>query len=348
MTVSPERDLVELPFVDQLVSMGWRHTTGNVHDPTATGRASFRDVLIRDDLARALERLNLRDGVPWLDRPRIDRAISALDQPAAGGLIQANQAATRLLIEGVVVDGLPDWDHGRDRTLSYVDWDHPERNTFRVVDQLRVDEPGTGGRRYIVPDLVLFVNGIPLVVVECKSPGSVEPIARAIEDLQAYANQRDWIAGDEGNEQLFHTNQIVVATCYDEARLATFTARASHFMEWKDTAPAPKAEVAKALGKGTLSSQELLVAGALRPAHLLDIVRHFTLFRVVGGRTVKDVCRYPQFRAVQRAIVPCPTVPASASPARPSSWATRSTRTRSSANSSIATGSGSPMRTARR
>ena len=152
-----------------------------------------------------------------------------------------------------------------------------------------MDEPGGQAKKFIVPDLVLFVNGIPLVVVECKSPGVPEPIEEAIDQLQRYANQRHWLDGNEGNEQLFHYNQFVVATSFDEARVGTFTAQAVHYLEWKDTSPVPMAEVAAdARARSQLSSQEKLVAGMLRPAHLLDIVRHFTLFAEIGGKTDQD------------------------------------------------------------
>ncbi len=142
-------------------------------------------------------------------------------------------------------------------------------------------------------------------MIECKSPTVAEPIASAIDQLRRYSNARRAAAEveeDEGNEQLFHTNQFLVATSYDEARVGTIGAGARHYLEWKDTAPVPAEEVARELGKETLSSQNRLVAGMLRPAHLLDIVRHFTLYQTVSGKTVKIVCRYQQFRAVHRAV----------------------------------------------
>lgn len=294
---------VEHPFVDQLVGMGWKHTTGNPHTPSATGRRSFRDVLLEDDLRKALRRINPGpDGEPWLDDARISTAVSALKRLGAVDLLEANHAATERLWNGIEVPGLEGWIGGRDRTIHYIDWDTPRNNTFRVVDQFRVDEPGSGGRRYIQADLVLFVNGIPLVVVECKSPTIREPVAEAIEQLHRYANRRHWVDAQEGNERLFHTNQILVATSFDEARAATLSARDVDFMAWKDTSPVPTGEVAAALGKEKLSSQETLVAGMLHPEHLLDLVRHFTVFAEKGGKRVKLMARYQQFRAVHKAL----------------------------------------------
>jgi len=303
MSTGPEFTYVEQPFIDQLVGMGWKFTTGNLDFPTASGRSSFREVLLHDDLKQALRRINRNEeGNEWLDEGRIATAVSAIERLAPPKLMEANQAAMELLLKGTTVEGVPGWDQGRNQTVHYIDWDHPGNNTFRVVNQFRVDEPGGQAKRFIVPDLVLFVNGIPLAVVECKSPGVQEPIEEALDQLQRYSNQRSWVADDEGNERLFHTNQLLIATCYDEARVSTIGAQAVHYLEWKDTSPVPMAEVAAALGKDNLSSQEKLIAGMLRPAHLLDLVRHFTLFMQADSRTIKIVARYQQFRAVGKAV----------------------------------------------
>ena len=308
--IGPEYETVEKPFIDQLVGMQdpegrylWKYTSGNVDVPSATGRQSFRELLLSSDLQQALRRINLdQTGNEWLDEGRISQAANALQRLQATKLMEANKEATKLLLKGTVVDGVEGWDQGRGRTVHFIDWDRPENNTFRVINQFRVACPPGQAKKHIDLDLVLFVNGIPLVVVECKNPGSPEPVEQAIDQLQRYANQRTWLGGNEGNERLFHTNQFVIATSFDEARVATFSSQAVHYQEWKDTSPTPMAEVAKALGKDTLSSQQKLIAGMLQPAHLLDIIRHFTLYMAAGGKTAKVICRYQQFRAVQLAI----------------------------------------------
>jgi len=302
MSSGPEFTIVEQPFIDQLVKMGWKHTTGNIDHPSVTDREEFREVLLKSDLRKALVRINRNEaGETWLDDGRVNQAITALERLGTAKPMEANQAATALLLLGTVVDGVEGWDQGRGRTVQYIDWETPENNTFRVINQFRVDEPGGQAKKFIIPDLVLFINGIPVVVVEAKSPTVNEPIPEAINQLQRYANQRSWVEDNEGNERLFHYNQFVVATSFDEARVSTFSAMAVHYLEWKDTSPIPMAEVAQALGKTKLSSQEKLVAGMLTPSHLLDIIRHFTLFATFGGKRVKLVARYQQFRAVQLA-----------------------------------------------
>ncbi len=305
MNIGPEYTDVEVPFVGQLVRLGWKHIAGNVDNPTVTGRPSFRDVLLKSDLRKALERINQRKGKPWLDDERISQAISALERIATPNLIEANQEATKLLLEGTTVDGLPDWENGRSQTIHYIDWNHPENNTFTAINQFRIDCPAGYAKKYIELDIVLFVNGIPVVVVECKAITSAEPIETAVDQLRRYSNQRkeDGASTDnEGNERLFYTNQFLIATHFDDARVGTIGSDVQHYIAWKDTAPVSLSDVQGELKKTQLSVQERLIAGMLRKPHLLDIIRHFTLYQQVEGRTVKVVCRYQQFRAVHASI----------------------------------------------
>ena len=302
-----ELDEVERPLAEQLLGLGWRFLQGDLDKPAATGRASFAEVIQTGILRRQLHTLNLHDGQPWLDDERLTQAVSALTRLPGHRLMEANKAATALLVGGLTVEGLPGWDGGRGQTIHYIDWDHPERNDFCVVNQYRVNcPPGFNrGKAFIVPDLVLLVNGIPLVVIECKSPSVPEPLAEAVDQLRRYSNQRKAageVADNEGNEALFHTNQLLVATSFDEARVGTVGAGFRHYAAWKTTAPDTEEAVAACLGKARLSEQERLVAGMLTPANLLDLVRHYTLFMDVDGATVKTVCRHQQFRAVTRAI----------------------------------------------
>ena len=106
------------------------------------------------------------------------------------------------------MDGVEGRDGGRGQTVHYIDWEHPERNDFLAVNQFRVDEPGGQAHKYVVPDIVLFVNGIPLVVIECKSPYVTDPGVEAIDQLQRYANQRSHVHDNEGNERLFHYQPV--------------------------------------------------------------------------------------------------------------------------------------------
>ena len=305
MSFGPEWELVERPLLEQLALLGWgtlvwseRQLTDNV------ARSSDRDVLLEQRLSAALRRINLDPNrEPWLDDARIKEAVAELGlMPAGSRLLEANRRATRLLLRGVAVSGAEGWDGGRDRTINYVDWEDWSANDFLAVSQFPVATPGCAPS--IRPDVTLFVNGIPLVVIEAKPPGSESGIVDAIDQLRCYANQRGTKI-PEGAEQLFWTNQFTVATTGERAEAATFTALPEHYMAWKDPFPSIHEEVAESLGKPveSVTQQELLTVGMLSPDRLLDIVRHFTLFMEVGaGRAAKIVGRYQQYRGVHKAI----------------------------------------------
>jgi len=345
-----EYDLVERPFCEQLRKMGWSWMEGDVDVPELTERASFKDVLLKGRLAAALQRINLRDGNPWLDDSRIAKAISDLEQAAGHRLMEVNQSATELLLKGTVVEGLPDWDNGRPQPVRYIDFDDPDSD-FLVINQFKVEL--TSGRGHIIPDAVLFVNGIPLVVAEFKSPGILNPLHEAINQLLRYSNQRRDLfptvyTENEGVARLFHTNQLLIASNFFEARVSTIGAPPEAYLEWSDTSPVSLTTVAEELGllsggkelktaagefreigpeqtdrvgtaiffrkpkqrpealrkgKGlALHSQQVLVAGMLRPMQLLDLIHNFTAFQQVDGKTRKIVARYQQFRAIHKAI----------------------------------------------
>lgn len=348
-----EYEVVEKPFCEHLRQMGWDWIEGDPDLPETTERTSSREVLLKERLAAALQRINLRNGKPWLDEARIAKAIRELEQAAGHRLTEVNQSSTQLLLKGTVADGLPEWDHGRPQHIRYIDWDqpNPEHNDFLVINQFKVEL--TSGRGHVIPDAVCFVNGIPLVVAEFKSPGIENPLSEAVNQLLRYSNQRREVwptlyQDNEGVERLFHTNQLLIASDFFEARASTVGAPPEAYLEWADTSPVPMTMVAEELGvirptaevkeaaaalaavgpeeagrAGTplffrerqkrpeplrsgagagLSSQQVLVAGMLRPAHLLDLVRNFTTFQQEDGKTRKVVARYQQFRAVHKAV----------------------------------------------
>ena len=350
MKIEWEYELVEKPFCQQLKGMGWDWIEGDPDLPESTERTSSREVLLKGRLTDALRRLNLREGKPWLDEGRITRAIRNLEQAAGYRLMEVNQSATEVLLKGTVVDGLPGWDNGRPQPVKFIDFENWANNDFLVINQFKVEL--TSGRGHVIPDAVLFVNGIPLVVAEFKSPGIENPIHEAINQLLRYSNQRKELfptlyADNEGVERLFHTNQLLIASDFFVARAATVGAPPEAYLEWTDTSPVPMTAVAEELGLiprhvdeseaaaelaavgpeeseqvgtplffrtpqqrpaalrdkvSSLHSQQILVAGMLRPAHLLDLMRNFTVFQQVDGKTRKVVARYQQFRAIQKAV----------------------------------------------
>lgn len=180
-----EKTYVEIPFIEQLKGMGWGHIEGDIDVPYLTERESFREVLLKDRLRKALKKINLNDrGNPWLDEDRINQIVSVLERISAPKLIEANKTAFDLIVGGFSVSGGLNADSNREKTARIIDFEHPEQNDFLAINQFRVDVPG--GKTFIAPDIVLFVNGIPLVVVECKSPKITNPMEEGINQLLRY------------------------------------------------------------------------------------------------------------------------------------------------------------------
>lgn len=317
LDTDPEREnpnewtIVERPLLLQLAAMGWEYLQGDIDYSRKTQRENFRDVLLHDTLCQAIRTINAAEN---LDEVTIDRAIRELSRTDKSDGLARNQELTEKLIKGVSVLRASGGDtpHSRNVTVKFIDFapDGLQNNSFLAVNQFRVDCLGRVG--FKIPDVILFVNGIPLVVIECKNPGLAEtddggfwkPLEEGINQLRLYSNQRRDVELEEGVEHLFHWNQLMVSTCYYAARVATFGAAYRHYVEWKDTAPFSENEVLAEIGRGggKLRSQEKLVAGMLRPAHLLDILRNFILFASDSGTLIKLCPRYQQFRAVQKAI----------------------------------------------
>src|SRR5690606_19814626 len=157
--------------------------------------------------------------------------------------------------------------------VQLIDFQHPERNQFHAINQFRVDTP-QGALSCIIPDVVLFVNGIPLVVIECKQPDSVQsnPMFEAFDQLMRYCDQREdsLTAGHrEGERRLFFTNQLLVRTSGEEADFGSITStREEFFFPWRDIYPEKYKQYTPPLGKER--EQEVLVQGMLNPEILLD------------------------------------------------------------------------------
>ncbi|GAA1775143.1 type I restriction endonuclease subunit R [Actinomadura chokoriensis] len=305
-----EYQLVERPLFEQLKGMGWEHLQGAPPEsvtplnPFDSGRAGFDEVFLEDRLRDALYRINLGpDGQPWLDYDRIDQAVNELKRiPASGNLIEANQTATKLLLEGTVVDGVVGWEGGKSRPIHYIDWQNPENNLFTVVNQFRVDVPGNDGHP-IIPDVVLFVNGIPLVVLEAKKP-QTSSLINAVGQLLRYSEQTK---GEVrlGNQRLFHTVQLTAVSSGEDAKLGTITSRYEHYVPWRDPYPMTREDLGDRFDKpaDAVSRQEILAAVLFDKARLLDIVHNYVTFMVTDdGKTIKAAPRYQQFRAVDRAV----------------------------------------------
>lgn len=290
-----ERHHVELPFLQQLEDLGWQilDLTDGSQAPSATGRDSFTEVVLPRVLRRQLQVIN-----PWLADDQIDDVIKQLTASFPGNsLLENNQHLLHLLLENTSV--AENRQTGETSpTVRFVDFQHPDNNDFTAVCQFKLRILGT--EHHIIPDIVLFLNGLPVVVVECKSPKVNDALPEAIDQMLRYSEQRS--ARGEGSAPLFYYNQFVVVTCRQQAKFGTITTHSEkYFYRWAD--PYPRSVDELDHGASSPNDQQRLVAGMLDKNNLLDLIGTFTLFSVNDrGHAVKIVGRYQQFRAVKLAV----------------------------------------------
>ena len=283
-----ELHLAENPAVELLESLGYTYVSP---ESLEGERASFRETILINRLAAAVERLN-----PWLSATNVAAAVKAVTQVPAAGLAEANRKIYTSLTYGIALE--QDRGDGRkSHTVRFLDFDHPERNQWIVTRQYRV----LGSKKHVIPDVVVFVNGLPLVVVECKSPTIGDAWkAEAVKQLRRY-QEADTTWKDQGAPRLFEAAQILVGTCGERAVYGTVGTPARFFLEWKEPYPRSVKQLGERLGRKP-TPQDILLYGLLEPGNLLDIVRNFVVFEVDGGRTVRKLTRYKQFIAVNEAL----------------------------------------------
>jgi type I restriction enzyme R subunit len=288
---SDELDKVELPALEQLQLLGWSYVEGaklSPSDPSKESdeRSSLKDVVLEKRLTESLKRIN-----PWINDENLRKVVRDLTKTLYPNLIEANQGIWTQINQCISV--MQDLGKGnKGQTVHIIDFEHPENNEFLCTNQFKV----SGVNQNIIPDILCFVNGLPLAVIECKSPYITNPMEAGIDQLLRYANRRT-PENDEGAEKLFHYNSMMVSTHRDKARVGTITSRMEHYLEWKDPYPLTVEQV----GAGE-ASQDVLLAGLFSKANFLDVLQNFTVFEPVDGRIIKKIPRYQQFRAVHKTI----------------------------------------------
>jgi len=302
-----EYAFVEKPFLDQLAALGWTcidQGQGIPQDPAASFRSSFRETALKDVFTEYVRKINrTEDGREWLtDKQLEDLFHQVLNRPASASLVETNEEVLKLLFKAQV--DLNELTGEVDPVVRLIDFDNPLGNDFRAINQFRIDTPG-GVKSCIIPDIVLFVNGLPLVVVECKDSNifTSNPIYEAYTQIRRYSDQREETRAEglrEGEPALFFTNQLVIATCGDEAKFGSITATEGYYFAWKDISPEKYKTYTPPLENER--EQEVLIQGMLPPETLLDIVRSCIVFMDVGETRVKAVCRYQQYRAVYKIV----------------------------------------------
>jgi len=298
---------VERPFLQQLAELGWTvidQGTGVPQDAAPSLRGNFRQWLLPEVFDSSVRAMNRTDDGPhagktWLTDRQLEELRSQLLRHPNRTLLEANEAVQSMLFKAQA--DVNELTGEADPVVRLIDFHHPANNHFHAINQFRIDTPGCV-KAFIIPDIVLFVNGIPLVVVECKkgSETCANPMQEAFVQLQRYMRRRKETENSglkEGEPRLFYSSLMLVRSCGLEADYGTITSGEEHFYAWKTLHPADDSALAG------LNAQQQLIAGMLNKANLLQILRTSSVFMDTdGGPRVKVVCRYQQFRAASKIV----------------------------------------------
>ncbi|KAB7732300.1 HsdR family type I site-specific deoxyribonuclease [Rudanella paleaurantiibacter] len=273
-------DQLEQLCLKWFTEAGWtvEHGPDIAPDGPTPLRASYSDVLLRGLLQDALVRLN-----PHLPPSAIEQAIGTLAKPESLDLRQNNRTFHRLLLDGVPVEYRVGDDIKQDHALL-ADFRNPDRNDFRVVNQFSVQGRHNRVRR---PDLVCFLNGLPIAFIELKNPTDENTdIWDAYNQVQTYKKDIP---------ELFAYNEALVVSDGFKARMGSLTANQERFLPWRTI----KDEDDKPLVEWQL---DVLVRGFFAPVRLLEYLRYFILFENNEGQLIKKMAAYHQFHAVREAV----------------------------------------------
>ena len=289
-----EYTLVEKPALDLFDKLGYNYLDGKKL------KKEPQQFFLLEILKRKIQEIN-----PWLDEVGLNKAVREITVVQAASLVEANELLYYKLVN--YTSFKQDLGFGKkSQTVKFIDFDEPEKNEFTVVNQFYVKNNDFT----IIPDLVVFVNGIPLAVLECKSPNLQEPIDEAISQLFGYR---------EKNEQFFYPNQILVALARYRATYASTFSPAKYFLEWKKSYPLNERELADWLGKKgsegqkvpeeqegqekqkgleeqerlesrLLPAQDILLYSLFSKENFLDILRSYIVFETENNGVNKKLC----------------------------------------------------------
>jgi len=270
---------LEKEALEWLRETGYQHRFGPdiAPDRDAPERESYRDVVLASRLQEAVVRLNPQ--IPAAAREEAVQQVLRLDHPVQ---LAANRAFHRLLVNGVPVE-YQQGGETRGDLVRLIDFAHPDGNDWLAVNQFTVQ----GARHNRRPDIVLFINGLPLVVIELKNPADENAdLGKAFDQLQTYKEQ----IGD-----FFRYNEILVISDGTEARMGSLSSSIERFMAWLSI----DGETLDPLGR--FNELETMIRGIFEPARLLDYLRFFILFED-EGQLIKKIAGYHQYFAVRTAI----------------------------------------------
>ena len=280
--MSINEDMVEQVVLSTLGELGYTRLTADEASPdgTSTERDTYHEVILRQRLEAVVQRLN-----PTIPSEAIAEALRTLQRQETPNLVEENRRIHRILVDGIDVEFPAEDGTIKGDKVWLIDFSDPGNNDWVVTNQFTVVE-GKHNRR---PDVVVFLNGLPIAVVELKSASSeAATVEAAFDQIQTYKQQIP---------SLLRTNGVLVVSDGLTARVGSLTADQERFMPWRSVTGEP--------GDFTPSGPhelDALLRGVFDPAHLLSLIRDFTVFADKGDGPFKIVAGYHQFFGAQKAL----------------------------------------------
>ncbi|HEY3332006.1 MAG TPA: type I restriction endonuclease subunit R [Capsulimonadaceae bacterium] len=265
-------------FTESIVeeaALGWLQDVGYSCEVVDSERSAYNEVLLKARLRSALVRLN-----PTLPQDAHDEAFRQIAYPESASTLENNRRFHKMLVEGIAVSFQQDGATKHD-IVKVVDFANVADNEFLAINQFTIFE--RSNRR---PDILLFVNGLPLAIIELKNLADANATVKgAWNQLQKYKSEIP---------TLFAYNEIMVASDGGTALAGTITADWERFQPWKslNDQPSPPG----------MSALEVLIRGMLDPKILLDLIRFFVVYETDGAQVDKKIAAYHQYHAVNKAI----------------------------------------------
>ena len=273
---SPEYIHSELPAIELFEKLGYNYCDASVNDE----REGIREVVLKDRLIASIKKLN-----PWLTENNLQKAFKKITSVVASSLMETNEKIHILLRKKEytvkqVIDGREQY-----KPVAFIDFENIKNNDFLIVNQMKFK----GREKNSIPDIIVFINGMPIAVIECKSPIRLNADDEAISDLLYY---------QKNSEKLFYYNQICVGMYKVGAKYGAIGAKEVHYQVYNSK----ENTKLKAMLNREITKQDILIFNLFKQDRLLDIIRNFIIFEISEGTKIKKLPRHQQIRATNKTI----------------------------------------------
>ncbi|SLM28987.1 HsdR2 (fragment) [Desulfamplus magnetovallimortis] len=260
-TLNPEYLQSELPAIQLFEKLGYTYQNGSTNDE----RSSINDVILENRLKDAIKRLN-----PWLNENNVNNAFKEITSVSATSFIEANEHIHKLIstqeyTPKQIIDGKETY-----RGVSYIDFINIENNDFLIVNQMKFK----GKEKNSIPDLAVFVNGLPLAVIECKSPTAQGAFSDCVNDLIYY---------QINSEKLFRYNQVCVGIYKVGGKYGAVGAKEVHYQHYKSD----ETQDIEALLERDPTHQDILIYNLFEKEKFLDLIRNFVILSMAINNPIQ-------------------------------------------------------------